>query len=223
MPDTPQAIQPQPSARDPLDRLLDMADNALRTLSAPRAHAARPTPAAGTSEAVLGDEQRGTSASLMRINHAGEVAAQGLYQGHMLVARDADLESTLRHAADEEFDHLAWCRQRLEELGAKPSVLDPIWYAGAFAIGAASGMAGDRWGLGFIAETERQVVEHLSDHLQKLPDDDARSLAILSQMRDEEAEHGEHATEAGAKPLPEPVKALMKLAARVMKAGASRI
>ena len=152
----------------------------------------------------------------MRVNHAGEVAAQALYKGHATVARDKTIEQQMQHAAAEEFDHLAWCEQRIHELGEAPSRLSPIWYAGAYAIGAASGMLGDRWSLGFIAETERQVCAHLDSHLDDLPADDTRSRAIVERMRDEEAEHGENAVQAGAADLPAPVKMLMRLTAKIM-------
>jgi ubiquinone biosynthesis monooxygenase Coq7 len=159
----------------------------------------------------------------MRVNHAGEVAAQALYQGHATVARDPAIEDQMHRAAEEEFDHLAWCEQRLRELGEKPSLLSPVWYSGAFLIGAASGVLGDKWSLGFIAETEKQVCAHLDSHLDKLPDEDARSRAIVTQMRDEEEEHGENAKNAGAAELPEPVRELMKLTARVMTSTAYRV
>jgi ubiquinone biosynthesis monooxygenase Coq7 len=207
----------------PLDRLLAGANNALRTIAAPAGHATRKNPAAGVAESELTDPQRQHAAGLMRVNHAGEVAAQGLYQGHAVVARDPDIEEQMQHAADEEFDHLAWCEQRLHELGENRSVLTPVWYSGAFLIGAASGMLGDKWSLGFIAETEKQVCDHLDSHLDRLPDEDARSRAIVTQMRDEEQEHGENARQAGAAELPEPVRRLMKLTARVMTSAAYRV
>jgi ubiquinone biosynthesis monooxygenase Coq7 len=200
----------------PLDRLLAGANNALRTVSAPAGRPARENPAAGVDDANLDQRQRAHAAGLMRVNHAGEVAAQGLYQGHAAVARDKSIEEQMQRAANEEFDHLAWCEERLTELGAGPSRLSPVWYAGAFAIGAASGVLGDRWSLGFIAETERQVCEHLESHFDSLPENDGRSRAILRQMHEEEAEHGENAIEAGAAELPLPVKRLMKLTAKVM-------
>lgn len=207
----------------PLDRILISANNALHTL-APRAGATpRQNPAASIEEGDLDAQQKAHAAGLMRVNHAGEVAAQGLYQGHAAVARNADVEAQMQHAADEEFDHLAWCEQRLGELGEAPSKLSPLWYAGSFAIGAASGVLGDRWSLGFIAETERQVCEHLDRHLDRLPDEDARSRAIVTQMRDEEAVHGEDAIAAGAAELPVPVKRLMKLTARIMTTTAYRL
>ena len=200
----------------PLDRLLAGANNALRTVSAPAGRPARANPAADVAEGNLDNRQRAHAAGLMRINHSGEVAAQGLYQGHAAVARDRSIEQQMQRAADEEFDHLAWCEERLTELGAAPSKLSPFWYAGAFAIGAASGVLGDRWSLGFIAETERQVCEHLESHFERLPREDARSRAILERMHEEEAEHGENAIDAGAAELPPPVKRLMKLTAKVM-------
>ena len=206
----------------PLERLIAGADNALKTLTTPSPKAARPSPAAGTEEARLSDDERRHAAGLMRINHAGEVAAQGLYQGHALMSRSSRVHSQLQHAADEEFDHLAWCEQRLTELGAGPSRLSPLWYAGAFAIGAASGALGDRWSLGFIDETERQVAEHLDDHIGKLPPRDARSRKVLGTMKAEEERHGADARNAGGAALPAPVRGLMRAAAGIMKAAAYR-
>jgi ubiquinone biosynthesis monooxygenase Coq7 len=159
----------------------------------------------------------------MRVNHAGEIAAQGLYQGHAAVAREAAVSAQMRQSAEEEFDHLAWCEERLAELDAKPSMLNPLWYGGSFAIGAASGLLGDKWSLGFIKETERQVCEHLSSHLQRLPDEDARSRAIVAQMRREEQEHGDKADAAGAAELPRPVKDLMRLTSKLMTGTAYRL
>ena len=159
----------------------------------------------------------------MRVNHAGEIAAQGLYQGHAAVARDPSIEAQMHQAAEEELDHLAWCESRLAELGYGPSILRPLWYAGSFAIGAASGMLGDKWSLGFIEETERQVSDHLSGHLEGLPEHDGRSRAIVAQMRDEEEAHGANAHDAGAAPLPGSVRGLMKAVAGLMKATAYRI
>ncbi len=207
----------------PLDRLLASVNNALRTVAAPAGRPSRPNPAKHIIDADLDDRQRAHAAGLMRVNHAGEVCAQALYQGHAAVARDRDIERKMQHAADEEFDHLAWCEQRLHELGEDVSRLSPFWYAGAFAIGAASGILGDKWSLGFIAETERQVCAHLDSHLDGLPPEDARSRAIVETMRDEEEEHGENAVNAGAAELPEPVKRLMKITARVMTKTAYRV
>ena len=206
-----------------LDRLLSGANNLLRTIAAPAGDAARPYPAASVDDKDLSDADRRHAAGLMRVNHAGEIAAQGLYQGHALVARESGVEEQVQKAAQEEFDHLAWCEQRLDELGASRSLLSPLWYTGAFAMGAASGILGDKWSLGFIAETEKQVVDHLEDHFERLPADDQRSRAVVSQMRDEELEHGEHAVAAGAAELPEPVKRLMKMTSKVMTQTAYRI
>lgn len=199
-----------------MDRLLASANNALRTVATPAGRPARANPAETVGDADLTSKQRTHAAGLMRVNHAGEIAAQALYQGHATVARDKGIESQMQQAADEEFDHLAWCEQRLEELGESPSRLAPIWYAGAFAIGAASGLLGDKWSLGFIAETERQVCDHLDSHLDRLPVEDAKSRAIVETMRDEEEEHGENAVRAGAAELPAPVRKLMQITARVM-------
>lgn len=159
----------------------------------------------------------------MRVNHAGEVCAQALYQGHAAVARDRSVEEQMQRAADEEFDHLAWCEQRISELGENVSKLSPFWYAGSFAIGAVSGILGDKWSLGFIAETEKQVCAHLDSHLDSLPPEDLRSRAIVEQMRDEEEEHGESAIQAGAAELPEPIKRLMTMTAKIMTKTAYRV
>lgn len=207
----------------PLDRLLAGANHALRTIATPAGRPSRKNPAAEISESELSDEQKSHAAGLMRVNHAGEIAAQGLYQGHAAVARDAATEQQMQLAADEEFDHLAWCEQRLAELDAEPSRLSPLWYVGAFAIGAASGILGDRWSLGFIAETERQVCAHLDSHLDRLPAHDSKSRAIVQQMRDEEQEHGENAIAAGAAQLPDPIQRLMQLTAKVMTKTAYRL
>lgn len=207
----------------PLDRLLAGANNALRTIAARAGRPSRDNPAVDIAETALSDEQKTHAAGLMRVNHAGEVAAQGLYQGHATVARDPAIEEQMQHAANEEFDHLAWCEQRLTELDSAPSRLSPVWYAGAFAIGAVSGVLGDRWSLGFIAETEKQVCAHLDSHLDRLPEDDAKSRAIVRKMRDEEQEHGENAIEAGAVQLPDPIQRLMQLTAKVMTETAYRL
>ena len=206
----------QKRALTPLDRLLASANNALRTVAAPAGRPARPNPAEHIIDAELDERQKLHAAGLMRVNHAGEVAAQALYQGHAAVARDRSIESQMQRAADEEFDHLAWCEQRINELGDNVSRLTPVWYAGAFAIGAASGILGDKWSLGFIEETEKQVCAHLDSHLDSLPPEDAKSRAIVEQMRDEEEEHGASAAHAGAADLPRPVKRLMRITAKVM-------
>ena len=200
----------------PLDKFLAGANNALRTIAAPAGRPARETPSSGIEDSELNAQQKRHAAGLMRVNHAGEVAAQALYQGHASVARDKNIEDQMKRAADEEFDHLAWCEQRIHELGYEPSRLSPLWYAGAYAIGAASGVMGDKWSLGFIAETEKQVCAHLDSHLDHLPDEDLKSRAIVEQMRDEEEEHGENAVDAGAAELPRPIVRLMRATAKVM-------
>jgi ubiquinone biosynthesis monooxygenase Coq7 len=199
----------------PLDRLLELADSGLRA-SFGRPAASRPTPGS-TANALPPDAgQRRHVAGLMRVNHAGEVAAQGLYHGQALTARSEATRAALRHAADEEGDHLAWCSDRLEELGSRTSLLNPVWYAGSVAIGALAGLFGDRISLGFMAETERQVEGHLEGHLARLPDDDLRSRAIMEQMKADEVGHGQSAREAGGESLPAPVPQLMRLTARIM-------
>lgn len=200
----------------PLDKLLASANNALRTVAAPTGRPARSNPAEDIEDADLDAKQKAHAARLMRVNHAGEVAAQALYQGHASVARNQTIEDQMQRAADEEFDHLAWCEQRIRELGYAPSRLGPVWYAGAFVVGAASGLLGDKWSLGFIAETEKQVCAHLESHLDDLPQDDARSRAIVAKMRDEEAAHGENAIDAGAAQLPRPIVRMMRMTAKIM-------
>jgi 3-demethoxyubiquinol 3-hydroxylase len=181
------------------------------------------TAAPPATPADLDPAARAHVAGLMRVNHAGEIAAQALYHGQALVSRDARTRAHLLRAAQEEREHLELCAQRLRELGDAPSRLGPLWYAGSFAIGATAGLAGDQWSLGFVEETERQVSEHLSEHLERLPPDDARSRAILERMRSDEQRHGREAAEAGARPLPEPVRQLMRGVAAVMKFSAYRI
>ena len=207
----------------PLDRFLSGVNDALKTVHVPVNRSTRENPAGNITETDLDDTAKRHAAGLMRVNHAGEMAAQGLYQGHAAVARDKTIEAQMQAAAEEEYDHLAWCEQRLTELDSGPSKLNPLWYTGSFAIGAVSGLFGDKWSLGFIAETERQVCEHLTEHLQRLPDADARSRAIVSQMRDEEQQHGENADNAGAADLPRPVQDLMRLTSKVMTRTAYRI
>ena len=197
-------------------------DRALRTLAGV-ALPARPMPGAHLPTPVLPEDERRHAAALMRVNHTGEVCAQALYAAQALVARDPGLKSRFSEAARDEEDHLAWTATRLHELGDRPSLLNPLWYAGSFAIGVAAGMAGDRTNLGFVVETERQVEEHLTGHIDALPPSDARSRAIVERMRDDEARHGAMAHEAGGTDLPLPVRQVMRLAAGVMKAIAYRI
>lgn len=207
--------------RSPFDDFLSAADNALRTLSG-AVSASRPTPG-NVGAAPVSPQEREHAARLMRVNHAGEVCAQALYSGQALVARDPAVRAALESAGAEERDHLAWCRERLGELDARPSALDPLWFAGSFALGVASGLAGDRWSLAFLVETERQVEQHLHGHLDRLPEDDARSRAIVGQMKEDEARHGRSAEALGAAELPAPLKSAMRLVARVMTRTAYRI
>ncbi len=187
-----------------------------------RPAAERPNPAADEGDIVLEDAERRHAAGLMRINHVGEVCAQALYSGQAAVARDEATRVDLLAAAAEETDHLAWCADRLEELGSRPSLLNPLWYAGSYAIGVLAGLRGDGWNLGFVVETERQVEAHLEEHLQTLPEADLRSRAILAQMKADEARHADHAEQAGAKVLPQPIPSLMAAASKLMKAVAYR-
>ncbi len=204
------------------DELVLSFDRALRTLSG-LATSSRPVPGSGVAEAELSPEERRNAAGLMRVNHTGEVCAQALYAAQALVARDPETQRSFERAAREEEEHLAWTQQRLTELNDRASLLNPLWYAGSFAIGLAAGIAGDRVNLGFVVETERQVEEHLTGHIDSLPAADAKSRAIVLQMRDDEARHGAMAQAAGAVDLPLPVRGLMRLAAGVMKAVAYRV
>lgn len=207
----------------PADHLLSALNRGLSLLGERDRPAGRANPGAQRPAEAHSEAERRHIAGLMRVNHAGEVSAQALYHGQAFVARDPALRSHLLEAAREEQDHLRWCEQRLQELDDTPSKLQPLWYAGSFAIGAAAGLAGDRWSLGFVDETERQVSEHLGEHLQKLPPSDQRSRAILETMKRDEERHGREAREAGARPLPAPVRGLMRQVARLMKFGAYRI
>ncbi len=201
----------------PLDQFLIQFDQALRTCTQGAAQARRPSPAKSLPEAELEESQRKHIAGLMRINHTGEVCAQALYQGQAATARLSEVRASMEHSAAEEIDHLAWCDQRLLELDSKPSVLNPLWYALSFGMGAAAGLAGDKWSLGFVAETENQVCEHLEEHLQDIPNADAKSHAILEQMIRDEKQHGESAKLAGGAELPAPVKLGMTLMSTIMK------
>ena len=206
----------------PLDRLLGDAQRALETVHG-QPPAARPNPGRHEAEVVLDAVERRHAAGLMRINHVGEVCAQALYCGQAAVARDEATRAHLLAAAQEETDHLAWCADRLSELDDRPSLLNPLWYAGSYAIGALAGLRGDGWNLGFVVETERQVEAHLDQHLQTLPEADARSRAILTTMKADEARHAAHAEAAGARVMPPPVPGLMAMASNLMKAIAYRI
>ena len=198
-----------------MDRLLGAADSALRTLFA-KPHAGRPCPVVPADETRLQEREARQAGALMRVNHVGEVCAQALYTAQALATRDPALRRHFERAAGEETDHLAWTAERLQELGDRPSLLNPLWYAGAFAIGLVAGRLGDRVSLGFVVETERQVEAHLESHMQRLPPADHASRAIVAQMKDDEAAHAAQALQAGAVELPAPVRALMRAAARVM-------
>lgn len=207
-----------------MDRLISEVERSLGAIFEPTPIATRASPARGVASMTpLDDAERRQSAGLMRVNHVGEVCAQALYFGQAFVARDVATRGHLLDAAAEETDHLAWCGQRLRELDSRPSLLNPIWYGGAWAIGALAGLAGDSVSLGFVVETERQVEAHLDGHLRKLPEHDAASRAIVQQMKADEARHAEQAEAAGGVALPAPVTALMRGAANMMRAVAYRI
>jgi ubiquinone biosynthesis monooxygenase Coq7 len=203
-----------------LDALIIPLDRALRTLFAP-ASSVRPVPGEQLDQPELEADARAESAALMRVNHTGEICAQALYEGQMLVARDARVRDLLQRAAREETEHLAWTEGRLTELGARKSVLNPVFYAGSFALGAGAGLLGDRWSLGFLVETERQVEQHLDAHLQRLPAPDLKSRAIVEQMRTDETGHALAAQREGGAELPLPVRIAMRFASRIMT-GTSR-
>jgi ubiquinone biosynthesis monooxygenase Coq7 len=198
------------------DQLIALCDQGLRTVAAPAA-GQRPSPAAGIPESPLSAAERAASARLLRVNRAGEIAAQALYSAQALLARDPATAEHLSRAADEEIDHLAWCTARLTELGGRPSIFDPLWYLGSAAIGALAAVGGDPVSLGFVAETERQVESHIEDHLGRLPAADARSRAILERMAADEARHGSEATAAGGKAIREPVRSLMAAGGEVLR------
>jgi len=204
-----------------LDQLITTFDLGLRTVFA-SPHAGRPYPGTGP-EAELGEAERKHAAALMRVNHVGEVCAQALYAGQSLTTKNEAVRAELEQAAKEETDHLAWCEQRIVELGGRKSLLNPLWFGGAFAMGAAAGLLGDKWNLGFLAETERQVEAHLDGHLQQLPEADAKSRAVVEQMKTDEARHAQTAVDHGGAPLPQPVKWAMRLAADAMRKTASRV
>jgi ubiquinone biosynthesis monooxygenase Coq7 len=200
----------------PVDIVIGHLDLGMRTLFG-KPVGERPSPARDTGEASsLSDADRRRSAAMMRVNHCGEVCAQALYQGQALTARSGDVRSSMDIAAHEEIDHLQWCQQRLEELGSHTSYLNPLWYSGALGLGLLAGLAGDKWSLGFLAETERQVVRHLDGHLDRLPVEDRKSRDIVTQMKEDEARHATMAVTEGAMDLPGPFKRLMALSARVM-------
>ena len=207
----------------PIDRLILEFDTALRSVVG-GANAQRPTPGSDFSgNSGLDSAERKHAAGLMRVNHVGEVCAQALYQSQKLVAQNSEIQVMLDHSGQEEMDHLAWCETRLQELGSHTSYLNPLWYAGSFAIGLVAGLAGDKWSLGFVAETEKQVENHLESHLEKLPKDDQRSRAIVDQMRIDEIAHGQAAKNAGGVNLPEPIQKIMQAMSKVMTTTAYKI
>lgn len=205
-----------------LDRAIGLFDAALRTMAGVR-QPARPSPAEPYPESELSPSARAHAAALMRVNHVGEVCAQALYQGQALTARDPGNRAALEQAAGEERDHLAWSADRIRELGGRPSVLNPLWYAGSLAMGVAAGVLGDRWNLAFLAETERQVEQHLAGHLERLDPEDRRTRAVVEAMRADEQKHRDTALALGAAELPEPVKLGMRAAAKVMTTVAYRV
>ncbi len=207
-----------------LDQLLCAFDVALQTIFIPKQRQSkRPNPAEGLTEPKLSAKQRRHTAGLMRVNHAGEVCAQALYQGQALTARQNNIKEQMTQAANEEVDHLAWCEQRLNELNASPSRLNPLWYLGSFVLGAGAGLLGDRWSLGFVAETENQVGTHLQNHLDKISTDDHKTAAILKQMHTDEVQHETLAKQAGAAPLPPVVQHGMRCVSRLLTWGSYRV
>lgn len=204
------------------DRWLSALDSGLRTVFAPT-RAARPSPAQGMEAAAMDPQQTREAGALMRVNHVGEICAQALYQSQALFSRSDELRAHFEAAAEEELDHLAWTADRITELGTHTSHLAPLWWAGAFAWGSLAGLAGDKWSLGFVVETERQVEAHLASHLDRLPEEDLPSRAIVDQMKREEAEHADAALAAGASPLPAPIQGLMRAAAKVMTTVAHQV
>jgi ubiquinone biosynthesis monooxygenase Coq7 len=218
----PKTPSPSPRRLSLADRLVQEIDRGLRTVAAANV-AGRPFPDQGLPETVTDPAARRHAAGLMRVNHAGEIAAQALYHGQALTARNPELREHLLAAAREETDHLAWCERRVRDLDSRTSLLAPLWYAGSFAIGALAGLAGDRISLGFVDETEKQVCAHLESHLDTLPPEDERSRRIVAQMKDDEDRHAENARARGAVVLPRPIRELMRRTARVMTTTAYRI
>ena len=205
-----------------IDQVIVEFDRALRTILAP-ASTVRPVPGVQLPDADLDDAEKRHVVGLMRVNHCGEICAQALYQGQALTSRDPEVRESLRGAADDETEHLAWTERRIAELGGRKSLLNPLWYAGSLTLGLCAGALGDKWNLGFLAETERQVEAHLDSHLLELPACDARSRAIVDQMRLDEIQHAETATRLGAAELPAPIKQAMKMSAKVMTSAAYRL
>lgn len=199
-----------------LDQWIIQSDRVIRSLFGTINHETRPSPAKDEQEPNLSKSEKNHIAGLMRVNHTGEVCAQGLYNGQAATAHLENIESMMKAAAAEEIDHLAWCENRLAELNSQPSRLNPLWYGMSFGLGAVAGLAGDRWSLGFVAETERQVCKHLDRHIQQIPHKDTKSLKIIHQMRIDEEAHANHAIHAGANTLPNPIKFTMRALSKVM-------
>lgn len=206
-----------------IDRVITQLDQALRVSLAPAPAANRESPGGTLPEASLEHAEREHAAGLMRINHTGEVCAQALYAGQAATARLPQVRAEMEGAAREEIDHLRWCAERLDALGSHASRLNPVWYAGSFAIGAFAGLAGDKWSLGFVEATERQVEAHLHSHLESLPETDQRSRAVVEQMKEDEARHAELAAQSGAARLPQPIQGAMAVTAGLMKWVAYRV
>lgn len=207
----------------PIDNLVMQVDTGLRTLFGKPTITERPNPEDRVEEGELSAAEKDLAGRLMRINHSGEVAAQGLYQGQALTAKLPEVREKMERAAEEENDHLSWCEQRINELGTHTSYLNPLWYAGSVAIGATAGFAGDKWSLGFVAETEHQVVRHLDSHLDQISENDHKSRAILEQMKEDEGHHATVALNAGGAELPLPIKKFMSLTSKIMTKTAYRI
>lgn len=201
---------------NPIDLLIDQFDQGLRTIFGRPETTERVDPASKVEEGDLTEEDRKLSARLMRINHSGEVAAQALYQGQAFTARDDEVKQQMQRSAQEENDHLDWCEKRVKNLGSHTSYLNPLWYTGSLLIGAIAGATGDKWSLGFVVETEKQVGKHLAEHLQHLPAEDHKSRVVLKQMEIDEAQHADKAQQAGAARLPAPIKGIMKVTSKVM-------
>jgi ubiquinone biosynthesis monooxygenase Coq7 len=206
-----------------IDSFITECDKTLKTLFGKPEVSDRFVPGAGLVEPNLSEIQKKESMRLMRINHAGEVSAQALYQGQALTAKLPEVRASMDQAAREESDHLAWCERRVHQLGGRTSIFNPLWYAGSFVLGATAGKVGDKWSLGFVAETETQVVKHLEQHIEKLSTEDTKSRAVLEQMRDDEAHHRAMAIEAGGVDLPKPIKQAMSLVSKVMIAASYRL
>ena len=203
-----------------IDKLICEFDRGLRTLTTQFRSTQRSNPAANTADNELTDQERTLSGRLMRVNHAGEIAAQGLYHGQALTAHEKNTLQQMEKSAREEEDHLAWCEERLQELQTPRSLISPLWYLGSYVIGAGAGLFGDRWSLGFVAETELQVEQHLTRHLQRLPAKDKKSRTILEQMKKDEQRHGQVARQLGGHQLPKPVTKLMRTTSKIMTTGA---